>query len=180
MNKPLNKLEKKYEKLFEQKQLEEKNFLLFQETVEDELTQINKKRGETEDSGSEEIKTIDASLENSIEKIKLRINDNSNSYKIELHQADEELISILEKINNRLEKIKIITSAGKKIQEENEAENASILSRRKTASQMISNHRKKIKNSQRDIKKAEYLIIIEIERYAKYRDKILQQINHAK
>ena len=178
LNKPLNKLEKKYEKLFEQKQLEEKNFLLFQETVEDELTQINKKRGETEDSGSEEIKTIDASLENSIEKIKLRINDNSNSYKIELHQADEELTSILEKINNRLEKIKIIISAGKKIQEENEAENASILSRRKTASQMISNHRKKIKNSQRDIKKAESLIKIELERYAKYRDKILQQINH--
>ena len=137
LNKPLHRLERKYEKISDQKKIEEKNFLAFHNTAENELKQINQKRGEIEDNGSKEIKTIEAGLDDATEKIHLRIDDNSKTYKIELHLADEKLSSILEKINNRLEKIKIITSAGKKIQEENKVETASILSRKKTAAQII-------------------------------------------
>ena len=102
LNKPLHRLERKYEKISDQKKIEEKNFLAFQNTAENELKQINQKRGEIEDTGSKEIKTIDASLDEATEKIHLRIDDNSKTYKIELHLADEKLSSILEKINNRL------------------------------------------------------------------------------
>ena len=137
LNKPLYRLERNYEKISDQKKIEEKNFLAFQNTAENELKQINQKRGQIEDTGSKEIKTIEASFDEATEKIHLRIDDNSKTYKIELHLADESLSSILEKINSRLEKIKIIISAGKKIQEENKAETSSILSRRKTASQTI-------------------------------------------
>ena len=111
LNKPLHRLQKKYEKISDQKKIEEKNFLVFQNTAENELKQINQKRGEIEDTGSKEIKTIDASFDEALEKIHLTIDDNSKTYKIELHLADEKRSSILEKINNRLEKIKIITSA---------------------------------------------------------------------
>ena len=179
LNKPLHRLEKKYEKISDQKKIEEKNFLAFQNTAENELKQINQKRGEIEDTGSKEIKTIEASLDEAIEKIHLRIDDNSKTYKIELHLADEKLSSILEKINNRLEKIKIITSAGEKVQEENKAETASILSRRKTATQSIKKHRKSIKIKQDGLKKNESKIKIELDRYKKYRDKVLNQLKRA-
>ena len=179
MNKPLYRLERKYEKISDQKKIEEKNFLAFQNTAENELKQINQKRGEIEDNGSKEIKTIEASLDEAIEKIHLRIDDNSKTYKIELHLADENLSSILEKINSRLEKIKIIISAGKKIQEENKAETASILSRRKTASQTIKKHRKSIKIKQGGLKKNESKIKIELDRYEKYRDKELNQLKRS-
>ena len=179
LNKPLHRLQKKYEKISDQKKIEEKNFLVFQNTAENELKQINQKRGEIEDTGSKEIKTIDASLDEAIEKIHLTIDDNSKTYKIELHLADEKLSSILEKINNRLEKIKIITSAGKKIQEENNAETASILSRRKTAAQTIKKHRKSIKIKQDGLKKNESKIKIELDRYEKYRDRVLNQLKRS-
>ena len=171
LNKPLHRLQRKYEKISDQKKVEEKNFLVFQNTAENELKQINQERGEIEDTGSKEIKTIDARVDEAIEKIHLRTDDNSKTYKIELHLADERLSSILEKINNRIEKIKIITSAGKKIQEENKAETASILSRRKTAAQTIKKHRKSIKIKQDGLKKNESKIKIELDRYEKYRDK---------
>ena len=179
LNRPVNRLEKKYKKMADEKQFEEKNFLLFQNTIEDELTQINQKRGEIEDSGSEEIKKIDTSLKDSISKIQSTIEDNSNRYNSLLHQADEDLSSILEKIGKRLEKIKIIISAGDKIQEENRAEISSIISRRKTTTQVIRNHKKRIKSRQQDIKKTSSQIKIEIERHSKYREKMLQQINRA-
>ena len=179
LNKPLYRLERNYEKISDQKKIEEKNFLAFQNTAENELKQINQKRGQIEDNGSKEIKTIEASLDEATEKIHLRIDDNSKTYKIELHLADENLSSILEKINNRLEKIKIIISAGKKIQEENKAETASILSRRKTASQTIKKHRKSIKIKQGGLKKNESKIKIELDRYEKYRDKVLNQLKRS-
>ena len=179
LNKPLQRLQRKYEKISDQKKVEEKNFLVFQNTAENELKQINQERGEIEDTESKEIKTIDARVDEAIEKIHLRTDDNSKTYKIELHLADERLSSILEKINNRIEKIKIITSAGKKIQEENKAETASILSRRKTAAQTIKKHRKSIKIKQDGLKKNESKIKIELDRYEKYRDKVLNQLKRS-
>ena len=148
LNKPLIRLKNNYEKISEQKKVDEKNFLVFQKTAEDELKQISHTRGEIEDAGSKEIKTIEKSLNESIEKIQLRLEDNKATYKIELNQADEKLTEILQKVNNRKEKIKIILLAGKKIQEENKSKILSIISRRKTAAQAIKKYRINIKVKQ--------------------------------
>ena len=53
------------------------------------------------------------------------------------------------------EKIKIIITAGKKIQEENKAESLSIVSRRRTATQAIKKYRNDIKAKRNGLEKNE-------------------------
>ncbi len=177
LNKPLSKLQNNYEKISEQRKVDEKNFLVFQNTAENELKQISHNRGEIEDEKAKEINTIDDSLSAAIEKIQLRIKDSKAAYKIGLNQADDKLSDILHKVNNRKEKIKIIITAGKKIQEENKAESLSIVSRRKTATQAIKKYRNNIKAKRNGLEKNEKSKIIDLEKYEKYRSKILKQID---
>ncbi len=79
LSRPLEKLKKKYQIIFDQKQRDEKNFLLYQDKIENELSIINRKRGEVEDLVSRELNAIDKNLEDELKKLKERMNEASST-----------------------------------------------------------------------------------------------------
>ena len=176
LSRPLEKLKKKYQKIFDQKQRDEKNFLLYQDKIENELSIINRKRGEVEDLVSRELNAIDKNLEDELKKLKERMSEASSTYKGEIFNSDEQLNDIIKKINNRLDQIKIIITAGKEIQSKNSSEKYSIASRKKTSTESIKNYKNKIKSEQSSLKKNESNIIIEIEKHDKHRNRTKKQI----
>ena len=179
LNKPINKLRSDYEKISNQIKIAEKNFLVFQSKAESDLKNLSHDRGEREDEVTKEIATIDDSFNSAMKKIEIRIKDSKGAYKIGINQADDKLSDILSKVNNRKEKIKIIISAGKKIQEENNSESLSIMSRRKTSVQLIKKYKNNIKAKRIDLAKNEKSKIIDLEKYEKYERKILKKLNQS-
>ena len=176
VNTPLFRLEKKYDKALSQKELNEKNFLIFQNNAENEFSTIYNKRGEIEDSVAQKIKNIDADFENELIQIQNIVEQITEDYNLNIHKENEGQNYITEKINKRLDKINILISAGKEIQESNNLEKSSLLSGNKSSAQIIKKQHKHIQKNQGELKKVESRLKSDSVKYSNYNEKISIQL----
>ena len=178
VNTPLFRLEKKYNKAVSQKELNDKNFLIFQNNVENEFSTIYNKRGDIEDAAAQKIKNIDDDVKNELTQIQNIVEQTTEDYNLNIHKENEGQSYVIEKINKRLDKINILLSAGKEIQEKNNLEKSSLLSGNKSSAQIIKKQHKQIQKNQGELKKVESRIKSDSLKYSNYNEKILTQLEN--